>query len=70
MADQKLKERTEMNRMTNFDYMTDDRKNSHPLYNLVMVDGYFVPLNTLPEQYQQMVKEARDQGQDLEFWSE
>ena len=65
-----IRKMLKMNRMTNFDFMTDDRKDNHPLYNLVMVDGLFVPLTVLPEEYQKMVKEARDKGQDLEFWSE
>jgi hypothetical protein len=32
-----------------------------------MVDGLIVPLNTLPEKYQEMVKTARAEGKDISF---
>jgi hypothetical protein len=37
--------------------------------NMVMVDGFIVPLDSLPEDVQQMVREARTGGGDLEFTS-
>jgi hypothetical protein len=32
-----------------------------------MVDGLIVPLDTLPEQYQQAVRQARAEGKDISF---
>ncbi len=43
---------------------------SNPLNNLVMVDGLIVPIDTLPEDLQQMVKDARANGEDIEFRTE
>ena len=59
-----------MNRLTNFDFMTDSRKEDSPIYNTVMVDGFIVPLSSIAEEYQQIVKEARERGEDIEFWTE
>lgn len=58
-----------MNRLTNFDFMTDSRKEDHPIYNTVMVDGFIVPISSIPEEYQQIVKEARERGEDIQFWT-
>jgi hypothetical protein len=63
----KIREMLDMNRMTNFEYMTKVRKDSHPLYNTVMVDGFFVHISDIPEEYQKMVREAREKGQDISF---
>ncbi len=46
--------------------MVDD----NPFNNMVMVDGLIVPLDTLPLDLQEMVKDARSRGQDIEFQSE
>ena len=35
--------------------------------NVVMVDGFMVPLNTLALDLQEMVKDAREKGKDIEF---
>jgi hypothetical protein len=40
---------------------------SNPIANFVMVDGIIVPLDTLPEQYQIAVKQARAEGKDISF---
>jgi len=56
-----------MNRVTNFDFMTDSRKQDHPVYNMVMVDGFIVPLSSIPKEYQEMVKAAREKGEDISF---
>ena len=58
-----------MNRMSNFDFMTNSRKEDHPIFNTVMVDGFIVPISTIPEEYQQIVKEARERGEDIQFWT-
>ena len=40
---------------------------SNPFNKMVMVDGFIVPLNTLPDDLQQMVREARAVGKEIEF---
>lgn len=65
-----IRKMLKMNKLTNFDYMTKSRKNDHPIYNSVLVNGLIVPISMLPEQYQQLVKEARAKGEDIEFWTE
>jgi len=32
-----------------------------------MVDGFIVPIDTLPDELQQMVRDARARGEDIEF---
>ncbi|MCK9449538.1 MAG: cyclin domain-containing protein [Bacteroidales bacterium] len=49
------------------EFSTQNMQESNPFANLVMVDGLIVPLDTLPEQYQQAVREARAQGKDISF---
>ena len=56
-----------MDRLSNFDFMTDSGKRDHPLYNTVMVDGFIVPISSIPEEYQQAVREARERGEDIQF---
>jgi hypothetical protein len=40
---------------------------SNPFNQMVMVDGFIVPIDTLPDDLQQMIREARAQGEDIEF---
>lgn len=56
-----------MDRYTGFDFMTNGIRNTNPIYNSVMVDGFIVPVSSLPLEYQQMVKEARAEGRDIQF---
>ena len=49
------------------DFSTGKISNSNPLNNMVIVDGFIVPLNSLPEGLQKMVKQAREEGRDIEF---
>jgi hypothetical protein len=49
------------------EFSTKRMNESNPFNNLVMVDGLIVPLNTLPEKYQEMVKTARAEGKDISF---
>ena len=58
-----------MDRLANFDFMADSLKKTHPLYTSVMVDGFIVPISSIPEEYQQIVKEARERGEDIQFWT-
>lgn len=59
----------QMDRLTNAEYMTDSMKEWNPLFNMVMVDGLMLPISSLPEEYQQLVREARERGEDIEFRS-
>jgi len=49
------------------DFSTGKMTNNNPLNNMVMVDGFIVPLDSLPEDMQRMVKQARTEGRDIEF---
>jgi hypothetical protein len=42
-------------------------QDSNPFANLVMVDGYIVPVGTLPEEYQLADRQAREEGKDISF---
>lgn len=59
-----------MDRMSNFEFMTSSRKGEHPLYNSVMVNGFIVPVSSLPKEYQELVFKAREKGEDIEFRTE
>lgn len=39
----------------------------NPFNQMVMVDGFIVPIDTLPDDLQKMVKDARTRGEDIEF---
>jgi hypothetical protein len=49
------------------EYSTQRMEESNPFNNMVMVDGFIVPLGSLPEDLQQMVREVRARGEDIEF---
>ncbi|HHT22376.1 MAG TPA: hypothetical protein GXZ87_03545 [Bacteroidales bacterium] len=51
----------------NNEFSTKNMQDSDPFANLVMVDGFIVPLDSLPEEYQQMIKQARAEGKDISF---
>ncbi|RMG28934.1 MAG: hypothetical protein D6730_04810 [Bacteroidetes bacterium] len=65
----KIRKMFKMDKLTNFDFMTDSIKKEHPIYNIVMVDGFMVPISSIPEEYQQIVREVREQGGDIQFWT-
>lgn len=52
------------------DFSTQSMAESNPFNKMVMVDGFIVPLDTLPDDLQQQVKEARARGEDIEFHTE
>ena len=56
-----------MDSFSNVEFMTGRLKEKHPMLNMVMVDGYFVPLSAIPEEYQQMVREAQERGGVIQF---
>ena len=49
------------------EFSTQRMTDKNPYNNYVMVDGFIVPLNTLAPEFQEMVKEARARGEDIEF---
>ncbi len=66
---QEIRKMFRMDSITNSEFMINKLKEESPIMNAVMVDGFLVPLSTLPVEYQQKVKEAREQGKDIQFWS-
>jgi len=49
------------------EFSTQEMKKNNPLNNMVMVDGFIVPLNSIPEDLQELVKKEREKGRDIEF---
>ena len=49
------------------EFSTTSMQKSNPFNNLVMVDGLIVPVDSLPEKYQQMVRQARSEGKEISF---
>ncbi len=49
------------------EFSTQRMRNNNPFNNLVMVDGLILPLDTLPDEYQEMVRQARAEGKDISF---
>lgn len=47
------------------EFSTKKMQENNPYNNLVMVDGFIVSIDTLPEQYQQAVRQARAEGKDI-----
>lgn len=57
----------DMDNMTNPEFMTEQQKESNPILNMVMVDGFIVHISSLPPKYQEMAKQARDRGKQMQF---
>lgn len=51
------------------EFATNHMTESNPMNEMVTVDGFIVPISSLPEEYQQMVHEARARGEDISFSS-
>jgi len=49
------------------DFSTQMVDDNNPFKSTVMVNGFIVPLDTLPEEVQEMVKQARAQGEDVQL---
>jgi len=49
------------------EFSTQKMTYENPFSQMVMFDGFIVPLDTLPLELQQKVKDARAQGGDIEF---
>ncbi len=54
----------------NSEFSTQGMTETNPFSNMVMVNGFIVPLDTIPEDLQVMVKEARAKGEDIQFHTE
>ena len=65
----KAREIKDMFKMWHFspEFSTHRMKEHNPFNNLVMVDGLIMPMDTLPENLQKMVKDARERGEDIAF---
>ena len=65
----KAREIKDMFNMSPFssEFSTKRMAESNPFNNFVMVDGFIVSLDTLPLDAQELVKEARARGEDIEF---
>lgn len=51
----------------NPEFSTQNMKESNPFNDMVMVDGLIVPLSSIPEELQEMVRNERAKGRDIEF---
>lgn len=49
------------------EFSTKRMQDSNPFADLIMIDGLIVPVDTLPEQYQQIIRQARAEGKDISF---
>ena len=49
------------------EFSTKRMSGSNPFANLVMVNGLIVSVDSIPEEYQEMVREAKAQGKNISF---
>ena len=49
------------------EFSTNAMEQNNPFNNMVMVDDIIVPIDTLPEDMQLMVRKARKEGKDIAF---
>ncbi|HMI65979.1 MAG TPA: DUF6398 domain-containing protein [Cyclobacteriaceae bacterium] len=49
------------------EFSTGGMKEANPLNKMVMVNGLIVQIDTLPAQYQEIVRQARAEGRDVSF---
>ena len=65
----KSKQIREMLKMDRFggEFSTQHLQENNPFNSLIMVEGFMYPLDALPEEYQEMVKQARKEGRDISF---
>jgi hypothetical protein len=52
------------------DFSVEKMNNNNPLENMVLVDGFLVSLDSIADDLQKMVKQARKEGRDVEFTTE
>lgn len=58
-----------MDRMASSEFMTNSLKKNNPFLDVVMVDGLIYPVSSLPDEYQEIVRKARERGEDVQFWT-
>jgi len=51
------------------EFSTRKMQEANPINHHVMVDGFIVPLDSIPVEYQQIVRQARAEGKDITFTS-
>jgi len=61
-----IREMFKLDRWNN-EFSTQNMIENNPLNNMVVVDGMIVPLDSLPEEYQDVVRQARAEGKDISF---
>jgi hypothetical protein len=49
------------------DFSTQNMTENNPFNDMVMVNGLIVPLSSIPEDLQEMVRRERAEGRDVEF---
>ncbi len=49
------------------EFSTKKMHDSNPFTKFVMVDGFIVSVDSIPEEYQEMVRQARAKGKDISF---
>lgn len=67
----KAREIKDMFKMSHFssDFSTQRMAESNPFNQMVMVDGLIAPIEALPADLQQMLKDARAKGENMEFFT-
>lgn len=65
----KSKQIREMLKIDRFgrEFATQRMEEENPFNNMVIVDDIIYPLSALPQEYQEMVKQARKEGRDISF---
>lgn len=68
----KARQIKEMFKLTMFDheFATEQINEKNPFNDLVMVDGLIVPLSSIPENLQELVRKERAEGRDIGFTTE
>jgi len=51
------------------EFATKEMAAKNPFANLVMVDGFIMPVNQLPEEQQEIFRQAKADGKDISFWT-
>lgn len=49
------------------EFSTQHLAKNNPFNDLVVVNGFIVPLSSIPEDFQEMVRKERAEGRDIEF---
>ena len=50
-----------------FEFSMKKLAKSNPMNRLVVVDGMFVPIDMLPEEYQEIARQAQKEGATVSF---